>query len=193
MDSGVASGAWASAKPRLQTGALAPGRKRTTSTPGAVGGASEKTTARSTSLEVDFLAVNGVEDPDVDIRIACAEIGEPRDQPADGDRRNDRDGERVRPARLPGPAAGRFDVGEGERQPLAQLGSMRQQLRPVAASVEQRSPDPVLEMPHLMADGGLRDTEFLCGTAEVAVARDGFEHAQSIEGRVGHRVASLIR
>ena len=130
----------------------------------------------------------GIDDLDRDFRVFREELRQLGDQPVGGEGGERRDGHgRALLAVLQPAAGGCHDVeGLGQRpgELLALLGGHGVAAEPV----EQRQAEPLLELPDLMADGGLGDVQLLRGLGKGAGAGGGLEAAQGVEGRqAGHR------
>ena len=129
-------------------------------------------------VKINLTAIHGINDPNFDFRMGGAKAAEARDQPAHRDRGNCGDNKGL--TGIPRPVAGGFNLRQRSCQTPSQIGSMWQEPGSVALTLKQRFAQPILDIPDLMADGGLGDKQCLSSSAERPRASDRLEGAQGI-------------
>ena len=141
---------------------------------------------QSENGNVDLSLVTGAQQPlghvltdlHLDLRKLPMEPGDEGREKVGGDRRDAADDEAARLAIVGHLAAGIADHGDDLHRPCSKRlpGVGEPQRSPLP--FEQRMPEGLFELRHLLADGGLRDTESLGRSREAPVFRDfekGFE------------------
>ncbi len=131
--------------------------------------------------EVDQLQAG--RQPHVDLRMGGLEASQARHQPLGGEGGGGRDGEAAsvlgggQQRRGLGQAVERFS--QGGKRGLGRVGEQEA----LGGALEQRSPDIVLQVLDLLADGARRHRQFVGGAAEIHMPRGGLEGAQGVQGR----------
>ena len=77
----------------------------------------------------------------------------------------------------------RLDAVEGVAQYRQQRLALFGQIQPARQAAEQLNAQLFFQHAHLLADGGLGDTQLQTGAGEVQVASGGFERPQGVEGK----------